>query len=110
MSPGAARHDCPDPVEEESTMVVLGLLLLIGAGVFAAAVITSNTGAVGGDLWGLHISNVSLGTVYVAGMLTSLVALVALVVLLAGMRRGRRLRQERRTLAKENARLSQSLS
>src|SRR5262249_31824766 len=111
MSPVAAhRHRAysaeVDPAEEEPPMVVLGLLLLIGAGVFAAAVITSNSGTVGGDLWGLHVSNLSLGVVYIAGLVTALVVLLALVMLSAGMRRGRRLRQERRALAQENARLS----
>jgi hypothetical protein len=91
-------------------MVVLGLLLLVGAGVFAAAVITSNTGAVGADLWGLHISNLSLGSVYVAGLVTGFAALLGLVVLFAGMRRTRRLRHERKALARENARLSQHVS
>src|SRR5215475_11482800 len=90
-------------------MVVLGLLLLVGAGVFAAAVITSNTGAVGADLWGLHISNLSLGAFYVAGLITGFAALLGLVVLFAGMRRTRRLRQQRKALARENARLSQHL-
>jgi hypothetical protein len=88
-------------------MVVLGLLLLVGAGVFAAAVITSNTGAVGADLWGLHISNLSLGAFYVAGLVTGFAALLGVVVLFAGMRRTRRLRHERKALARENARLSQ---
>jgi hypothetical protein len=109
MSLVAARHDCAR-AEEESTMVVLGLLLLVGAGVFAAAVITSNTGAVGADLWGLHISNLSLGAVFVAGLVTGFAALLGLVVLFAGMRRTRRLRHERKALARENARLSQHVS
>src|SRR5215212_10307152 len=88
-------------------MVVLGLVFLVGAGVFAAAVISSNTGAVGGDLWGLHISNVSLGGAFVAGLVAGAVALLGLVMLFGGMRRGQRLRRERRELAKENARLTQ---
>ena len=88
-------------------MVVLGLLLLVGAGVFAAAVITSNTGAVGADLWGLHISNLSLGAFYIAGLVTGFAALLGLVVLFAGMRRTRRLRHERKALTRENARLTQ---
>src|SRR5262249_21309413 len=90
-------------------MVVLGLLLLIGAGVFGAAVITSNTSPVNGDLWGLHVSTLSLGTVYLAGLVTGIVALFALVMLAAGIRRGRRLRLERRALARENARLAQHI-
>lgn len=87
-------------------MVVLGLLLLVGAGVFTAAVVTSNTGAVGSDLWGLHISNLSLGGVFVAGIATGAIALLGLVVLLGGMRRARRLHRERKELARENARLT----
>src|SRR5262249_34190696 len=90
-------------------MVVLGLLLLIGAGVFGAAVITSNTSPGNGDLWGLHVSTLSLGTVYLAGLVTGIVALFALVMLAAGIRRGRRLRLERRALARENARLAQHI-
>jgi hypothetical protein len=75
--------------------------------VFAAAVVTSNTGAVGVDLWGAHISNLSLGGVFVAGLATGVLALLGLVMLFAGMRRAQRLRRERRALAKENARLVQ---
>src|SRR5205814_1790966 len=74
----------PTPYEEESAMVVLGLVLLVGAGVFAASVISSNTGAVGGDLWGLHISNVTVGEVFVAGLAAGAVALLGLVMMLAG--------------------------
>ena len=88
-------------------MVVLGLVLLIGAGVFAVAVVASNTGAVGADLWGLHISNLSLGEAFVAGVATGVVALLAVVMLFAGTRRAQRLRRERRELARENARLVQ---
>jgi hypothetical protein len=88
-------------------MVVLGLVLLLGAGVFAASAISSNTGAVGGDLWGLHISNVTVGEVFVAGLATGAVALLGLVMMFAGSRRSQRLRRERRELARENARLVQ---
>ena len=80
----------PTPYEEESAMVVLGLVLLVGAGVFAASVISSNTGAVGGDLWGLHISNVTVGEVFVAGLAAGAVALLGLVMMLAGSRRSQR--------------------
>jgi FtsZ-interacting cell division protein ZipA len=87
-------------------MVFLGLVLLVGAGVFTAAVITSNTTAVGADLWGWHIDNLSLGGVFVAGMVAGVAALLGLVMLFGGMRRSARLSRERRQLAKENARLA----
>jgi hypothetical protein len=87
-------------------MVVLGLVLLVGAGVFTAAVITSNTGTVGADLWGAHIDKLSLGGVFVAGMVAGVAALLGLVMLFGGMRRSARLNRERRQLARENARLA----
>jgi hypothetical protein len=88
------------------TVAVLGLILLAAAGVLTAAVVTSNTGAVDTDLWNLTISNLSLGIVFVAGMLTTIVGVAGIVLLTVGVRRGRRLRQERRVLRRENQRLS----
>lgn len=87
-------------------MVVLGFVLLVGAGVFTAAVITSNTTTVGADLWGMHIDNLSLGGVFVAGMVAGVAALLGLAMLFGGMRRSARLNRERRQLARENARLA----
>jgi uncharacterized integral membrane protein len=109
MSLIAARHRRADPFEEESAMVILGLVLLIGAGVFAAAVVTSNTGTVGADLWGWHVSNVSMSEVFVAGAVAGAAVLLGLVMMVAGSRRAQRLRRERKTLARENARLVQHL-
>jgi hypothetical protein len=88
-------------------VAVLGLILLAAAGVLTAAVVTSNTGAIETDLWGLTISNVSVGVVFVAGMLTTLVGVAGLLLLTGGVRRGQRLRQERRVLRRENERLTQ---
>jgi hypothetical protein len=87
-------------------VAVLGLILLVAAGVLTTAVVTSNTGAIDIDLWGVTISNVSLGVVFVAGMLTTLVGVAGLILMTAGVRRNRRLRQERRVLRQENQRLS----
>jgi hypothetical protein len=88
------------------TVAVLGLILLAAAGVLTAAVVTSNTGAVDTDLWNLTISNLSLGIVFVAGMLTTIVGVAGILLLTAGVRRGQRLRQERRVLRRENQRLT----
>jgi Lipopolysaccharide assembly protein A domain len=90
-------------------VAVLGLILLAAAGVLTAAVVTSNTGAVDVDLWGTTISNLSLGAVFVAGMLTTAIAVVGLAVLMTGLRRDQRLRRERRVLRRENQRLSQQV-
>jgi hypothetical protein len=87
-------------------VAVLGLILLVAAGVLTAAVVTSNTGAIETDLWGVTISNISLGVVFVAGMLTTVVGVAGLLLLTGAARRGRRLRLERRALRRENERLS----
>jgi hypothetical protein len=90
-------------------VAVLGLILLVAAGVLTAAVVTSNTGAIETDLWGTTISNLSLGAVFVAGMLTTLIGVAGLLLLTAALRRGRRLRQERKVLRRENRRLTQQV-
>lgn len=88
-------------------MAVLGLILLAAAGVLTAAVVTSNTDSLSVDLWGASVTNVTLGVVFVAGMITTVLAVVGLGLLMGGMRRGRRLRQERRSLRRENEQLAQ---
>lgn len=91
------------------TVVVLGLILLVAAGVLTAAVVTSNTGVVDTDLWGTTIANLSLGAVFVAGMITTLVGVGGLALILVGAQRSRRLRQERRVLRRENRLLSRQI-
>ena len=88
-------------------MAVLGLILLAAAGVLTAAVVTSNTDTLAVDLWGVTVSNVTLGVVFVAGMITTVLAGVGLGLLMGGVRRARRLRKERRSLRRENEQLSQ---
>lgn len=88
-------------------MAVLGLILLAAAGVLTAAVVTSNTDSLSVDLWNISVSNVTLGVVFVAGMITTVLAVVGLGMLMAGLRRGRRLRQERRSLRRENKMLAE---
>ena len=70
-------------------MAVLGLILLAAAGVLTAAVVTSNTDSLSVDLWGASVTNVTLGVVFVAGMITTVLAVVGLGLLMGGMRRGR---------------------
>jgi hypothetical protein len=88
-------------------VAVLGLILLAAAGVLTAAVVTSNTDSLAVSLWGVSVSNVTLGVVFVAGMITTVLAVIGLGLLMGGMRRNRRLRKERRSLRRENEQLSQ---
>lgn len=90
-------------------MAVLGLILLAAAGVLTAAVVTSNTGSLSVDLWSVSVSNVTLGVVFVAGMITTVLAVVGLGLLMGGLRRNRRLRKERRSLRRENEQLVQQV-
>jgi uncharacterized membrane protein YcjF (UPF0283 family) len=88
-------------------VAVLGLILLAAAGVLTAAVVTSNTDSLAVSLWSVDVSNVTLGVVFVAGMITTVLAVVGIGLLMGGMRRNRRLRKERRTLQRENEQLAQ---
>jgi uncharacterized integral membrane protein len=88
-------------------VAVLGLILLAAAGVLTAAVVTSNTDATDVSLWSASLSNVTLGVVFVAGMITTVLAVVGLGLLMGGMRRNSRLRKERRALRRENEQLAQ---
>ncbi len=87
-------------------MVVLGLLLLAAAVVAVIAAVTSNSGSVDIHLWGLSVSHLSVGVVFVIGMVTTVVAVVGLMLFAGGMRRGRRLRKEKNRLAHENRQLA----
>jgi hypothetical protein len=100
MNPSACRR-------ELINVAVLGLILLAAAGVLTAAVVTSNTDSLSVDLWGVSVTNVTLGVVFVAGMITTVLAVVGLGLLMGGMRRSRRLRHERRSLRRENEQLAQ---
>jgi hypothetical protein len=91
------------------TVAILGLILLAAAGVLTAAVVTSNTDSLAVSLWGVSVSNVTLGVVFVAGMITTVLAVVGLGLLMGGMRRNSRLRKERRTLRRENVQLTQQV-
>lgn len=90
-------------------MAVLGLVLLAGAAVFTVSAVSSNTGATEVHLWGLSVSNLSVGLVFVVGLITTAVGLAGLLMTLAGVRRGARLRRQRHLLVRENRRLSREL-
>jgi len=98
----------PSAVGKELIIVaVLGLILLAAAGVLTAAVVTSNTDSLSVDLWGASVTDVTVGVVFVAGMITTVLAVVGLGLLMGALRRRRRIRQERRALRRENEQLAQ---
>lgn len=87
-------------------MVVVGVLLVAVAVVLTAAAITSNGGSAKFDLWGVVHSTMSIGAVFLMGMITTIVGVLGILVLVGGMRRGRRLRKERKRISKEHEQLS----
>lgn len=86
-------------------MAVAGIVLIAVAVVLVTAAVTSNTNTVKVHLLGMTITSLSVGTVFIAGMVVTIVAVLGIVLLLAGLRRNRRKRKERKGLQKENERL-----
>jgi membrane protein implicated in regulation of membrane protease activity len=102
-------------------MIVLGLLLLLAAGALTAAVLMANTDVVLVAAFGQTTSTLTLGGLFLAGVITGAIAILGLTMILAGAsrRRARRVglkremrdvRDERETLAEENARLRDELA
>jgi hypothetical protein len=101
-------------------MVVLGLLLVLAAGALTVGVVVANTDSATVSAFGQSLSGLTLGGLFLAGAITGAVAILGLTMMLAGMarRRARRVglrrqmrdeRQEKETLAEENARLRSQL-
>ncbi len=102
-------------------MVVLGLLLLLLSGALAAGVVLSNTDPVSASAFGVTISNVSVGGLFLAGAATGLVLMLGIVLILVGAARKRsrrvatkrhvrNVRSEKDQLAEENAELRAQLA
>jgi len=101
-------------------MVALGLILLVLTGLLTAGVVLSNTDPVAASAFGVSLSNVSVGGLFLAGAVTGLLFGLALAMMLAASSRKRARRRglkqqvqsvhsERESLAEENARLQSEL-
>ena len=102
-------------------MIVLGLLLLLASGTVALGVVLSNTNATSVEGFGLTVSNITLGGLFLAGAVTGLIFMLGLAMLAAGSGRKRRrrietkhtvrdARTETEQLAEENTALRAQLS
>ena len=102
-------------------MIALGIVLLVLSGVFALGVALSNTSATQAEAFGVSLTNVTLGGLFLAGVVTGAVLLLGLTLLLAGAARKRHrrravkaevkgVRTERTGLAAENERLQEELT
>jgi len=101
-------------------MVALGLILIVLTGLLTAGVVLSNTDPVAASAFGVSLSNVSVGGLFLAGAVTGLLFGLALAMMLAASSRKRAHRRglkqqaksvhnERESLAEENSRLQSEL-
>ncbi len=101
-------------------MVALGLVLLVLCVLLAVGISLPNTETVSAEAFGVSLSNVSLGGLFLLGLATGALAMVGLGLIFAGAARQRSkkravkrevstVRTEQGTLAEENARLQAEL-
>ena len=101
-------------------MVLLGAILLVLCLVLGAGMYFSNTDPVSAEAFGVSLSNVSVGGLFLFGVVVGAVALLSLGMLTGGAARKRRkstalkrevrnARGEQETLAERNARLEAEL-
>lgn len=101
-------------------MVALGLVLLVLASLFTLGIVFSNTDPANAAAFGVSLSGVSIGGLFLAGVVTGVVGMLGLTLFLGGglrrrhkrvaaKREVRSVRGEAETLAEENARLEREL-
>ncbi|MCY7366272.1 MAG: hypothetical protein LH469_13305 [Frankiaceae bacterium] len=101
-------------------MIALGLVLLVLCVLLAVGISLPNTETVSAEAFGVSLSNVSLGGLFLLGLATGALAMVGLGLILAGAARQRSkkravkrevstVRNEQETLAEENTRLQAEL-
>lgn len=102
-------------------MIVVGVVLLVLSALLTAGIALFNGGEVtDAEVFGVSLSNVSLGGLFVAGVVTGVVGALGLGLMLTGSARKRHkkvatkrqvhsARTEAETLAEENARLQEQL-
>lgn len=101
-------------------MVVLGLILLVLCLVLGAGIVLSNTDPSSAEAFGVSLSNVSIGGLFLLGAAVGALAMLGFGLMLVGAARKRAkklrlkrevkdVRSEQETLAEENARLQAQL-
>jgi hypothetical protein len=101
-------------------MVALGLVLLVLAALLTLGIVLSNTDPANAAAFGVTLSHVSIGGLFLVGVVTGAVAMLGLTLLLGGSVRQRNKRVaakrqvrsatgEASTLQEENARLAAEL-
>ena len=101
-------------------MVALGLVLLVLCSLLTVGVFFSNTDPANAAAFGVTLSNVSIGGLFLVGVITGVLAMLGLTMLLGGSvrrahksvearRQRRSVQGEAESLAEENARLQREL-
>jgi hypothetical protein len=101
-------------------MVALGLIVLVLSGALTLGVVLSNTDPVTASAFGVSLSNVTVGGLFLVGAVTGLAFMLGLTLMAAGAsrRRAKRVtakrqvrdvRTEKEQLAQENAELKARL-
>lgn len=101
-------------------MVVLGLILLVVCLLLGAGIVLSNTDTTSAEAFGVSLSNVSIGGLFLLGAALGAIAMLGFGLMLVGAARKRakkvalkrevkHVRTEQETLAEENARLQAQL-
>ena len=101
-------------------MVLLGVVLLVLCVLLGAGIALSNTGAVSAEAFGVSLSGVTIGGLFLLGVAVGAAAMLGLGLVLVGAARKRAkkvalkrevrsVRGEQESLAEENARLQEQL-
>ena len=101
-------------------MVIVGAVLLVLCLLLGAGIALSNTDPVSAEAFGVSLSNVTLGGLFLVGVVVGALAMLGLALVLVGAARKRSRRKalkdqvrsvsgERESLAEENARLAAEL-
>lgn len=102
-------------------MVAIGLVLLVLSGVFTLGVVLSNTDSTAAAAFGVSLSNVTIGGLFLAGAIAGMIFMLGLALLAAGAGRSRHrrvankqavrgVRSEKDQLEAENSELKAQLA
>ena len=101
-------------------MIILGVLLLVLAVLVTLGIVFFNTGPAPVELFGVSLANVSVGGLFLVGVVTGVIGAMALSLIASGTARKRQKRVQRKnevrsvrgqaeTLEQENTRLREEL-
>lgn len=90
-------------------MIVLGLLLMLACAAVAVDAVVQNSHILTAVLFNQHITQLSLGAIFIAGAVLGLLFTLGLVMMIAGSGRATRRRRERRIAERDAAAETEAL-